>query len=121
MKDHRMKQTLENIARRGIPEDTNLWPALSARLERKSPMSTLRTRPFVTVILALIVLLTLSGVAYAIGRSLGYIPGLGIIDQSSPLRVLAEPAMQTREGITVTVKEAVLGADQTILVVSFDN
>jgi hypothetical protein len=121
MKDHRMKQTLEGIARRGIPENTNVWPALSARLERKSPMSTLRTRPFVAVLLALIILLTLSGVAYAIGRSLGYIPGLGIVDQGLPLRVLAEPITQTRDGITVTVKEAVLGADRTILVVSFDN
>jgi len=121
MNDKRMKDALENLARRGVPENTNLWPELSAKLERKSPMTTLRTRPFAAVLLALIVLLTLSGVAYAIGRSLGYIPGVGIVDQSTPLRVLAEPVSQTRDGITITVTDAVLSADRTIVVVKFEN
>ena len=121
MKNDRMKNALENIARRGIPENTNLMPRIVAQLERKSPMTTLRSRPFVAILIAIFILLTLSGVAYAIGRSLGYIPGVGIVDQSTPLRMLAEPVSQTRDGITVTVTEAVLSADRTIVVVKFEN
>jgi hypothetical protein len=49
----------------------------------------------------------------AIRGLLGYIPGVGIVDQSAPIRVLAEPVSQTREGITITVTSATLTADRT--------
>ena len=55
-------------------------------------MTLLRARPFAAILLALLILLVLSGVAYALSRSLGYIPGIGVVDQSAPLRALAEPA-----------------------------
>jgi len=44
---------------------------------------------------------------------LGYIPGVGIVDSSAPIRVLAEPVSQTRQGITVTVTSATLTSDRT--------
>ena len=51
---------------------------------------------------------------YAAVRQLfGYIPGVGIVDQSGPIRVLAEPVSQTREGITITVTSATLTSDRT--------
>ena len=102
MNDKRMKDALENIARRGVPENINLMPSIATQLKRKSPMTILRTRPVVAMLIALLILLTLSGVAYAIGRSLGYIPGIGIVDQSTPIRTLAEPVSLTRDGITIT-------------------
>ena len=43
----------------------------------------------------------------------GYIPGVGIVDQSAPIRVLAEPVRITRDGITISVNQATLTADQT--------
>jgi len=46
-------------------------------------------------------------------RLFGYIPGSGIVDQSAPIRVLAEPVSLTRDGITVTVTSATLSADKT--------
>ncbi len=49
----------------------------------------------------------------AFRRLLGYIPGVGIVDQSAPIRVLAEPVSQTRDGITITVTSATLTADVT--------
>ncbi len=113
MNRERMKDVLESIARRGVPEETNLWPKLSARLERKSLMTTLRTRPLAAILIALFILLVLSGVAYAVGRSLGYLPGFGLVEQGAPIRVLKEPVSLTREGITVTVKNAILTPDRT--------
>lgn len=116
MNEKRMKIALEAIAHRGVPENTNMWLAISARLERKSPMYRLHTHPFMAILLALLILLALSGVAYAIGRSLGYIPGLGVVDQNTPFQVLAEPVLHTRDGITVTVKKAISNADQVFVV-----
>lgn len=116
MNEKRMKTVLENIAHRGVPENTNLWPIISAQLERKSPMNAFRTRPFVAVMIALLALLALSGAAYALGKALGYIPGLGVVDQNTPFYVLAKPVAQTRDGVTVTVKEAISNADQAYVV-----
>jgi hypothetical protein len=88
-----------------------------ATIERKSLLNILRARPFAAILIALLILLILSGVAYAIGRSLGYIPGMGIVEQTVPFRVLAEPVSVTRDGLTIAVKEAVLSADKTIAIV----
>ena len=79
-------------------------------------MQTLRARPALAIILAFIALLLLTGVTYAIGRSLGYIPGVGIIDQHSSIRILPEPVIMTRDGITVTVEQAILTADKTVVI-----
>lgn len=45
---------------------------------------------------------------------LGFIPGIGLVsEKGSALRVLAEPAFQTLDGITVEVSEAVASSDKT--------
>ncbi|NLZ26389.1 MAG: hypothetical protein GX884_02290 [Chloroflexi bacterium] len=45
---------------------------------------------------------------------LGFIPGIGLVsDDTSSLRVLAEPASQTLDGITVEVSKAVASSDKT--------
>ena len=121
MNDKRMKDALENIARRGVPENTNLWPRLSAQFERKSPMNILRARPFVAMLIALLILLALSGVAYALGRSLGYFPGLGLVEQNAPFHALPEPVSQTRDGVTITIKQATLNADQMSVTLFVEN
>ena len=121
MKDKRMKEVLDRIAQRSIPDTTNLWPGIAARLEREPSMTLLRRRPYATILLALLLVLVLSGVVYALGRSLGYIPGIGLVDQSVPIRVLAEPVSQTRDGITVTVNEAVLTSSKTMIVFIVEN
>lgn len=115
MNEKRMKDALEAIARRGVPEKTNLWPNISARLERKSLMTTLRARPVVKMIIVLLALLTLTTVVYALGRSLGYIPGIGIVEQSIPIRVLAEPVTVKQQGISVTVSKVVADSTRTFI------
>ena len=116
MKNNRMKDALENIARRGVPENTNLWPRIAADVnKRKSFMKTLSARPVLAIMLALLVILLMTGVAYAIGKVTGYIPGIGLIDLSAPLRVLSKPAMITRDGITLTVEQVVVDSNQTVV------
>lgn len=116
MKEKQMKDALESIARRAIPDDVNLMPAITARLERKSFMTTLRTKPVLMTLLVLLALAVLTGVAYAVGKATGYIPGIGLVDQSEQLRVLAEPVSVRREGIALTVEQVVLSADKTVVI-----
>jgi hypothetical protein len=129
MKGNRMQDALESIARRGVPENINLWPKIAVALapketgernERKSLMFTLRTRPLAVVLLALIVVLALSGAAYAIGRSLGYVPGVGLVNQSASVRVLAEPVVAQRDDLTVTVSRVVADSDHTFVAYAID-
>jgi len=118
----RLQQALEGMAARQVPETTNLWPRLAARIEeRKSLMQTLRTRPALALLILLLALALLTGVAYAVGKSLGYIPGVGIVSQESPLRVLAEPVTVERDDITLTVTQAVLSADKTVVIYRVEN
>ena len=98
-----------------LSHHADLWPNVSARLERKSPMMTLRTRPVAAVLIALLILFCLSGVVYALGRAFGYIPGIGIVDQSVPIRVLAEPVTAQGQGISVSVSKVVADASRTFI------
>jgi hypothetical protein len=54
-------------------------------------------------------------VVTAMGRLFGYIPGIGFVDQSAPIRFLAEPVSITRNGVTVAVNKGTLTADKTVL------
>ena len=87
------------------------------------PIRMLRTRRLVwgliiaLLIAAAILLATSPTVVTALKRLLGYIPGMGIVEQGPSLRELAEPASVERDSIRMTVEEAV--ADSTHTVVSF--
>jgi hypothetical protein len=68
-------------------------------------------------VLSLMLLVTLvigpQRVYAAILQLLGYIPGVGIVDPSHPIRTLAEPVTVTRDGISITVTSAVLTGEGT--------
>lgn len=89
-------------------------------LERKSFMTTPRLRPFRAILLSLLFLLVLTGVAYAIGVSLGYIPGIGLVKQDTPIRVLGEPVTTSNNGITLTVMQIVADSERTTILYSID-
>lgn len=114
------RELLDAAARAHVPDDINLYPRIAARLQRKTVMQTLRAKPALLILLVVLAFVLLSGVAYAVGRSLGYIPGVGLVDQTAPLRVLAEPVSVTREGITLTVEQATLAFNKTVIVYSIE-
>ena len=75
--------------------------------------------------IALIVLLLLGGTLLAIGperawaavqRLLGYIPGIGFVDDSTRLLALEAPVVQTRDGITLTVSQAIADSSRTVVI-----
>jgi hypothetical protein len=112
---------LDAVAADFISDDLNLLPQIAAGYERKSLMKTLRARPALVLVLVLLALALLTGVAYAVGRSLGYIPGLGVVEQGAPFRVLAAPVTVERDGITLTVLQALVSSDKTIVTFKAEN
>lgn len=117
MNDTRMKDALEEIARQRVPESINLWPNIEAQLdEGKSLMNIIRSRPLAAILVTLLILLTLSGVAYAVGTTLGYIPGVGLVENTGNLRMLAKPVSVTRDGVTLTITSVFVYADHVELI-----
>lgn len=85
-------------------EETPVIPSIS-RFRGNGPMKTLHLRPAFAVLLAILALLLLSGVVYAIGRLTGFIPGFGFT--SGDVYVLDTPFEQNQNGITFKVENAV--------------
>jgi hypothetical protein len=124
MNDESIRKSLEAIAQRNIPDNTNLWPCLSARLERKDMRSmNLKWRLVWTILLVLLGLFAVTGVAYAFYRYFNYDAGLQSVSDTgllatvnvtaqstpNPTATLPEPVTtigdsQTLEGISLTLK-----------------
>jgi len=64
---------------------------------REAFIQTLQGRPSPAIALTTLALLVLAGVASVIGRSLGYILGVGIVEQNSLIRVLHHLIHQVNE------------------------
>ncbi len=73
----------------------------------------------ILVLVSLVVLFTRPTIVNALKRLFGYIPGVGIVDQSSGLRVLSEPVTIIREGVTVNIEQAVLNKEKTVIIYSY--
>jgi len=70
-------------------------------------MQTLRARPILTLIVVLIVLSLLTGVAYALGRLAGFIPGFGFTSDAQSVYLLSEPVEVISGDMTLRVDQAV--------------
>ena len=116
MKQKSYREILDSIADDSLQEQASLWPQIASQIERKSIMRTLQYRPVLAVLIALLILLALSGVVYAIGRSLGYIPGVGVVDQTSPILVVGYPMVIEREGVTLTIEQVVATSEKTTVI-----
>lgn len=75
--------------------------------DRGEIMKALRARPILALIVVLIALLFLTGVAYAIGRLAGFIPGFGFTSDVQAVYLLAEPVEVISGDVTLRVDQAV--------------
>ncbi len=50
----------------------------------------------------------------------GYVPGVGLVENSTGLRILARPASVTRDGITITITHAMVYEDHVELIYSIN-
>lgn len=73
----------------------------------------------ILILVSLVVLFTRPTVVNALKNLLGYVPNVGIINQSSEVRMLVEPITVERENYTLTIEQAVLTAETTSVVYSY--
>ena len=104
MNEERIKEALDSIARRNVPDDIDTWPLIASRFERRSLAQALRARPVLLIVVLLLSLALLSGAVYAIGRLAGFVPGFGFA--TGEVYVLDEPVELVQNGITLRLEGA---------------
>lgn len=114
-------RVLDEISQEAVAQDANLLPGVLGKIQKGNETQTMNPKTKLAfAVMAVAVLLStlffsLPGAASAMRKILGFIPGIGMVDQSVPLRVLSEPVVATRDGFTVTVESAVLDSEHTVL------
>jgi hypothetical protein len=109
------RAVLDDAVRQHVPDGIDLFPRISDRISVPGRLRALLARPVLVFFVAIVALGLLSGVVYAVGRSLGYIPGVGIVEQGANLRMLAEPVVVEREGIHLSVTQGLASPDKTVI------
>ena len=133
MSEKQLRTVLHEIADVRIPpESVDLWPRVrrgldELRVDRRRPASGRAMKAALPVFIIL-VLLTISLVVVGPERALaalrgllGYIPGVGFVEEDGGLRVLGEAVTLERDGITVTVTDAVLTSEKTVVLYTLEN
>lgn len=129
MADMQQFNDLENQIRETVrvPDANPEFVAhLRGRLDRlpapqKQPWFILRPAWVVAIVLAvLLIAASLPGAANAIRQVFGFIPGIGLVEQSSPQRVLESPIAVTRDGVTLTIQQVIDYADRVELAYRVD-
>ena len=69
----------------------------------------------VAVLVAVVLLVSTPAGVKALRQLLGYVPGVGLVDSSTQIRVLAEPVSQTRDGVTLTIENVFVFDDRVEL------
>jgi len=66
----------------------------------------------IAFVLALaVIVVSVPGVAAALGRIFGYIPDVGLVENTGNLRMLAEPVSLMRDGVTLLIKNVIVYED----------
>jgi len=55
------------------------------------------------------------GISAGVQRLIGYIPGVGVVQVDDSLRALTAPVTASRDGVTITVRQAILSSDRTVV------
>jgi len=68
------------------------------------------------VLIVAVVIVSLPGMAAAIGRLLGYVPGVGLVENTGNLRILSESISMTREDVTLTISYVMVDENHVELI-----
>ncbi len=99
------------------PYPLSLEERLKMTFRRTTTMAALS---ILAILLAAFVIVGPQKVIAAVQQLIGYIPGIGFVEDTETVRVLAEPVSVTQDGITMTVDEAVADANSTRVNVRVD-
>lgn len=124
MKQQTSNQLLDELARESLGQDINLSSDLMIKV-RKEKNKNMKKRTIITilapVVLALALMASAPRVVQAVQKLLGFIPGVGFVEQSAPLRILKEPVKTTFEETIITVSQAVSDAEHLRLFYQVEN
>jgi len=117
-------QILDSVARDHVAEQTDLAPRILARIQKgKNRTMQPRTKVFTTAFLILlvlaIILMGVPAVRAAIQRWIGYVPGIGLVSEGQ-IHILSEPVSITRDGVTLTIEQALVDSTQTTVLYSIE-
>ena len=94
----------------------NLRNKLARRPARMRTSFIFRPAWAMAFVMALTVMtLSVPGLAAAIGRLFGYVPDVGLVENTGSLRTLAEPASVMRDGVTLVIKNVFVYEDRVEL------
>ncbi len=118
---NRLETTMKAIAQRGIPEDTNLWPQIAARIEKKdAQIMNMKMRLTWIATLILLGMLLTTTIAYAIRRYFST-PGLQYVEEAgmvTELNVTAQPTLHTqtpeRPALQIGTEQKLAGVSVTL-------
>jgi WD40 repeat protein len=124
MNERTYSQILDDAARDRTPAGLDLTPQIIARIQKGTgrimkPQMKVLTAVLLVLLMFVVLFFTVPGVAAAIQRWFGYVPGVGLVREGQ-IRVLAAPVSQTRDSVSVTVKQVLLDSDRTVLTYSVE-
>jgi len=93
----------------------------SLKYKKLQSQRKVRLSALIAVLLLGVLAFTNPTVVNAMKQLLGFIPGIGYVNQNTPVRILEKPQTVTRDGITVTVDKAVADSASTIVVYKVEN
>lgn len=70
---------------------------------------------FALVLVAIAMIASAPSAVNALKKLLGYVPGVGLVENTGGLRMLAEPVSVTREGVTLTITQVMVYEDRVEL------
>lgn len=119
-------RVLQAVARDVVPADINLMPRIMEQIEKRNRSKVKSLMKPVTafvlfMMIMIVVLVSVPGAANAMRRMLGYIPNVGVVEQEASIRVLAEPVKAHQNGISITIEQAVLDSEQTVILYQVEN
>lgn len=124
MNKHTSNQLLDELARESMGQDINLSSDLMIKI-RKEKTKTMKKRTIITTLAAVAVVIAIlasvPGVVQAVKNLLGFIPGVGIVEQGTSLRILKEAVETNIDGTKITVSQAVTDSDHLRLFYQVEN
>ena len=114
----------EEKVREAVSTTPNARPEFVNQLRKNLLQKEVKPRPFlifkpawifVTVLLVLVMIVSSPRVVQAIKELFGYIPGIGLVENETGMRVLPEPVSLTRDGITLTIDHVFVYEDHVEL------
>lgn len=112
-------QILDAVAGDFIVDQTNIAPrilAVAAKENRLGRAIRITQYALVPLMIALaLLIISVPGVTSAMRQWFGFLPGVGMVDQAEPIRVLQQPISQERGGVTVKVSQVYALPDRTVI------